>query len=1464
MHSARVLSTLLLVVTYLVPGVAFASGTLLKSEYIKISGEAELGMWYGYRQIKEGPGDDSFSNTLVRAKAAHVPMFTMWSSPECHFCSDVADLFNTTEFQTFLSSQKMVFAYFKSGDPWGKGPGSVGAGTANVASLQAYQYIVESGVPRDEAGDSLTWPYYRFEWHKPDGTVVTTNGSLSVLERACTFEEFKTLLAELAAGYDNKGSFDYFGGAVGVSDSASSRLEAVAGETKSVWVPFRRPVSASGNEADQTVKCAWGGVTNAYPLAWAIGDEQKFIEVAVPDGVAAGDVVSIRVEDLDGALRSEGRIHVISSMGASQENPLWIGEKTADELGWGEWTMDIDVATQKVAAAVAAGTNAYTLALVGGELWCSDCAGMRTNLLVKAEFLDWAASNHVALVLIDVPRNGATCPTMLSWDESGSGAAAVSGAAYLSRKGISPEAAKAIYDRDHELCYSTWNVPYENRARLWVPTLIMLDSNGRPHGKLLGDRKYPNSSFTIATYMRRFDELLALGEDIGEWDNNDWTTTTESFSAHGGTWVGTLCAVDGNTGNAWDQAVVDVAEVMGVAKDDVVAFVFSGDENAKLCPEVITVRSEGGTNVIDKMKGSSFVLSEGLAWSVTNRSEGIRMFLALNRADPVDRREKSKTFFSYSNEGSTVCGYSVQVATALLCGEQNASRVVAAGGLDIKIEEGMVYVLTGVPFGFSTEDFAKIDESNYRALKSGVATIEIGAAGTLNYQVWNPGKVSFAIGEVSVSERAGMARLELRRTGGTSGEAKVRVSYDGGTAVSIADDPENGRFRWDGDRIFVWPEGIATNQMVSIEIFKRTPRWDGDQTVNLSIAPESDSAAGVADPMMCSLTIVEEDVKSAGNLELLPDPAHFSRDGVAYARKGDTLSFSIVRTDGAASTVSASVDVSGGGIVSPASATWESNSADASRLFTLSVPNDVDAGSWICVRVEPSGIGMKRGVDRMFVKVLEEGTPTFTGDASVSSVVSRWVACDISAGLSGTGFAGYRVRKVSGSIPDGIVSEVLGNVFRFAGAPTAVGVFQSVWQVYGIKAAGTEVEGGTLSVNLEVVSQGAVCDAALDEDFPGAQSTYYSGYAADSINGLVCSVSLSATRDGRMRLVADRPGGRSVLTAPRWTSADASALSAALSGDGLSATLVWHRRGDGSCGFDGVLSDGTAGTDVNLVLFRKESAHAKLDAGVYLVDFAPEDDTQGHACASIRIVASGMGQWASYTVVLPDGRPFSGSAAVLAPGDGYCYLPIMGRTASGMIRSLLQLCPGAAGDDRFFGAYNHSVSNAYPSFLDLPAGQETVAMCAQGGYYRAGMDLQSICRISDLTAEYSIGVSAEALDSTFGLTVVDGGIKGSVVADDDMLTFVRDAGDVSRSTFSFDRASGMFSGRFLAVDSSGRKRSLGYRGVIMPNWGEACKVGCGGGTRPGPFKPFGVGAAYMSGQRGVPGIKIVLDPIQKD
>ena len=32
----------------------------------------------------------------------------------------------------------------------------------------------------------------------------------------------------------------------------------------------------------------------------------------------------------------------------STKNPVFVGEKSADELDWGEWTMDLDAATSKV------------------------------------------------------------------------------------------------------------------------------------------------------------------------------------------------------------------------------------------------------------------------------------------------------------------------------------------------------------------------------------------------------------------------------------------------------------------------------------------------------------------------------------------------------------------------------------------------------------------------------------------------------------------------------------------------------------------------------------------------------------------------------------------------------------------------------------------------------------------------------------------------------------------------------------------------------------------------------------------------------------------------------------------------------------------------------------------------------------------------------------------------------------
>lgn len=1425
-------------------------GSLLKSEYIKTSGEAELGKWYGYRQFQEGPGDFAFTNALARARAAHVPMFTFWGNPECEWCSLATEEFNKEEFQSYISSKNVLFAHFKGGSE------ESAYYPSDLATRQAYDYILELGQP-------WSWPYYRFEWVKPDGTVVTWNGSMcDTLYTVYTAEKFRILLEGLLDGYDNMGELDYFGGDIAISDSAGSRLEVEAGRASTVWVPFSR--RAEPVATNQIVKCCWNGITNEYALVWEEGVANKFVAVEVPDGPAAGDEVILRVEDSRGHLDRVGRIHVVAPQATSQENPAWIGAKAADELEWGEWTMDIAVATQKVAAAAAAGTNAYTLVLVGGELWCPDCDGMRANLLSKAEFMDWAKSNNVALVLIDIPRSFDTAvPTMLSWGEFASSGKIVSGAAYLSRNGISPEAAAGICERNRLLCRETFNPPYENRARPWVPTLFIMSADGRICGKILGDRKYPNgTTFTVETYMRRFNEMLAMTGDAGEWDNNDWTTTKEAFPAKGGVWNGMLCALDGNTGNEVNQKVIDVAEIAGFGRDEELVLTFSGECEARVRPSLVYVSEDDGGNVVTEFAGPSFKLSSGSTWTLTNSVPfAKRVFLAVKGDDSA--------FFAYSNVNSTVCSYSVASAAALTCGESVAQKAVAAGKMDIKIEKGLCYMLMGVETTVtcSNEDFAKIDDNFYRALRSGTATIAISDAGNLVYQVWNPGSVSFAAGELSVSERDGTAKVELKRVGGVSGQAKVRVRHIGGTASSIADDAENGRFEWPGDAVLTWPDGVNTNQTLTIKVFNRSPRWDGDQTVVLSLEPEPDSSVDVSLPQTCTLTIVEADAKSTGMLELVPDASRFSRKGVAYARKGDVVAFDVARVGGASSTVSATIEVDGGGIVSPMSAEWAGNSADVSKSFTLSIPAGADPGTWIMAKVVPYGICMKGGVDRLYVQVIDDALPSFSED-SIEATFCRSVASNVCVDIVGTGFSSFRAEKLSGSLPKGVVATVDGAELRFAGAPINEGTFNSTWRVIGVKADGSEIEGATVPAVFTVVEASSVCAAAGDKGFPSSRAEQYCGYAMDGAGGLVCAALLSASGDGSMRLVVNGSWGNRVLESSNWSSIDGDAVCAKLAGDGFHAIIRWHGRPDGSCGFGGTLCvDGkSVESDVELRFYPKNASGDGPDPGMYFVDFEPEgtEPGTGHAFVSIRVSAGALeGIKASYSGMTPDGRTFCGSCPVI-PFDGYSLLPLVARSSSGGgVRSLLKVVHGAAGDERFSGeeSYNHSVSNASVSFWDVPGGEMALPMCGQGGYYRPGMNLEAVSMMSDLTTDYKMEVSVDRLYDMYGLRPEDGAFSGVVSVKGDGVR-LRDAS--SRTTFSFSRATGMFSGKFTAIDDSGRRIRVGFRGIVTPNWGEACPSGCGRGPRPGPFKPFGVGTSYVNVRKSIPGVLFKLSPIQKE
>ena len=88
-----------------------------------------------------------------------------------------------------------------------------------------------------------------------------------------------------------------------------------------------------------------------------------------------------------GAVVATSHITAVKSEN-SQKNPVGIGEKKAEELEWGEWTMDLDVALQKVRDynsstgeatsgggssllnAASSKDRAYTLLMLAGSLWC--------------------------------------------------------------------------------------------------------------------------------------------------------------------------------------------------------------------------------------------------------------------------------------------------------------------------------------------------------------------------------------------------------------------------------------------------------------------------------------------------------------------------------------------------------------------------------------------------------------------------------------------------------------------------------------------------------------------------------------------------------------------------------------------------------------------------------------------------------------------------------------------------------------------------------------------------------------------------------------------------------------------------------------------------------------------------------------------------------------------------------------
>ena len=255
-----------------------------------------------------------------------------------------------------------------------------------------------------------------------------------------------------------------------VSGFDGDRLELDAGN---LYSPVRVPVvrDDASRPATNIVVCG------AYreTVIWGIGETQKLVMVQIPLDGAVGGNIPLSLEDPDGTELADTAITIMPDESGSPHEPWWIGEKSPGELPYGEWTFDYDAAQAKVAA-----EGGFVLAMFTGTLWCPHCASIGATLLSDPAFAEWGRSNRVVFVVFDQARLGKAAPRLLSYDPdpNRSGADAVSGAAYLTRKGVDPELAAAVIARTTAFSTKQWLPEDSTASRLSNPTMLFVGGDG--------------------------------------------------------------------------------------------------------------------------------------------------------------------------------------------------------------------------------------------------------------------------------------------------------------------------------------------------------------------------------------------------------------------------------------------------------------------------------------------------------------------------------------------------------------------------------------------------------------------------------------------------------------------------------------------------------------------------------------------------------------------------------------------------------------------------------------------------------------------------------------------------------------------------------------------------------------------------------------------------------------------------
>ena len=1462
--------------------------------------------WSSSKTIVPGEWNSNFNEAKAFAAENDMPLIAVWSKKGCHFCNLFDNNLDKEEFKAWAAETKMVMIYLKA--------------SKDSDFLTQRDWI---------RGSYTGFPFVRVYWEKKGES---TPRSDRFMGRKSSYgggaDNLIARIKKTIGDWKYESVPPYSGGTFASSSTDCNRLEAEDG-TQAVTLELVREAAAAEIATNNTVKVVGpnGEKAGEVEVNWSANQTNQTVtvDISAVNFTEDGQQALLIAVDAEGVEQATNTITYVADSGKEPGNPLWIGERTASSgvassqkasmrllgaaapkaLEWGEWTMDLDVATNKVAAADG---EAYTLVLIEGSLWCHDCANTERNFLRVKDgegnnrFADWAKSNNVALVALDIPNfstNSVECasPTLLSrkaytttlafegdirgvkyYDVSKGGAPESltkpmerSGLGYLTRKGVSDDVAAAVLERNWQLVTTNtdkggFHRPEDsNRFRTGVPIFVLLRKDGSVAARMTRfAASSPMKDLNWDNAIKRFDEMLKVAAtegdhvDANEIENNDASTTALSFKANGGSGKGEISHAD----------FQDVFKLEGVGGNALQKVVVTGEVDAVVSVQFMKLNDQGKSEAVGT--AASGKLSEGVSLEETFAESG-DFYVKVSGGNIA-----SGSFAVENPADDNFAAFSISGDVVLVPQEGKASGSAPEDSdrLVIRLEKDQMYRIEGV--NPTNEVVAEVLQAKnaeaadckfYTALVSG--DVEIVAAegngGTVSYQKWVPGKAGFLTAARTVTESIGDVQVALARTDGSSGEVKVRVSLDA-EATTLYDSDETARFEFEPVEI-TWADGTSGETNVVIKVIDDT-RFDGLGDVALKLELLSDENG---DTLLTAtnyvLTVTEDDKQSAGLVAFTDVDPFFSKKGTVYAKESKGATIHARRIEASDGYVTAQVKVNGNVTLeidgkATNSLVWANHKYAAQTMRVTGLP----AGTSATLTLEKPTDGLKvlAASNKVTVVSIADDGPEFETDkASVN--VYRFVATSNAYPVaSGAKDAKLTFAKIFGTLPAGLKAtyDAAANALVIAGTTTAkAGVYTAVYQVTQQTSSG-KTPGLTLQITFTVTDPTAASESGLYNAAIAGQNNKARtikdipmlDLAGKRLAGVL---TVTIPVKGNISAKYTCSTGTVSFTSKGWSLFDPGTKE-------LFASLVSKTKGysmemvagdDGSVAVDIVdpnFAEVVEGDSTGHVWSKTDSAE---DAkGYYTVALMSDSVTEvreglaprGNGYLTLKMEKAsdwnaGKMTWAG---MLPNGTSISGSAILSRTDCESLSLPVFKRTASDEIAILLDVCSSITESDEIGAVWRHTDKTS----ADL---SYEVAFNTYGGHYDSKASLAAAFAmgypsVKNPTLVFDIdGLLGNVADGTpTNVTEVAVNITDSSIA------INNSAANPQGVTLTFDRKKGIVKGKFNLpyTTASGAIKTLKaeYQGIVLIGWGADC--GCGLDEQPLdlPTLAFVNGAFYVS------------------